>query len=440
MTIAQTGATDALRASAPDGGVSAWERVRGGTAFAILLAIFITLNPFSDLGDPKVLELSSGNEAATYVTLFLLVALAALLLQLSGRLPLQLLATRENLLLLAWLLVVSVALSADPGTSARRLVLSFAAFLLAAMLPWLTRGSRHFISLLLAIAALALVLSFIGVLVAPHLTIHQATDLGEPEIAGDWRGVFGHKNLAASMMAVFIYVGWFAARRGRPLIGTLVALAAFVFLFLSGGKSALGLVFIVGVVAFFVARARSIWAKALLAFGPLALLGFLTVGSVASDAAASFLRALPIDVTFTGRTEIWAFALDALHAHPWKGYGFEAFWYSAAVRFGAEDSTRWMVEVATSHNSYVDLALTIGIPGLALVVLAFVVVPLRDFHRTYATPENAELSRFFLVLWLFALYLGTFEAFFLSRATPMWFILALAVCGLRYTSQLAVKD
>jgi O-antigen ligase len=440
MTIAQTGATDALQASAPDGRVSAWERVRGGTAFAILLAIFVTLNPFSDLGDPKVLELSSGNEAATYVTLFLLVALAALLLLLSGRLPLQLLATRENLLLLAWLLVVGVAFSTDPGTSARRLVLSFAVFLLAAMLPWLTRGSRHFVSLLLAIAALALALSFVGVLVAPHLTIHQATDLGEPEIAGDWRGVFGHKNLAASMMAVFIYVGWFAARRGRSLVGTLVALAAFVFLLLSGGKSALGLVFIVGLVAFFVARARSIWAKALFAFGPLAVLGFLTVGSVASDAAASFLRALPIDVTFTGRTEIWAFALDALHAHPWKGYGFEAFWYSAAVRFGAEDSTRWMVEVATSHNSYVDLALTIGIPGLALVVLAFVVVPLRDFHRTCATPENAELSRFFLMLWLFALYLGTFEAFFLSRATPMWFILALAVCGLRYTSQLAVKD
>jgi O-antigen ligase len=186
--------------------------------------------------------------------------------------------------------------------------------------------------------------------------------------------------------------------------------------------------------------AAALRTQALFAFGPLVLLGFLTVGSVASGAAGALLRALPIDVTFTGRTETWSFALDSLRAHPWKGYGFEAFWYSAAVRFGAEDSTRWMVEAATSHNSYVDLALTIGIPGLALVVLAFVVAPLRDFHRTHVTPENVELSRFFLVLWLFALYLGTFEAFFLSRATPMWFILALAVCGLRYTSQLAAKD
>jgi O-antigen ligase len=416
------------------------EHVRGGLAFAILLVVFVTLNPFSDLGDPKVLELSSGNETVTYITLFLLVALSAGLLYRAGSLPLASLATRENLLLLAWLLVVSVALSTDIGTSARRFVLSFATFMLAAMLPWLTRGLRHFTNLMLAIAALCLVLSYVGVLVVPHLAIHQATDLWEPEIAGDWRGVFGHKNLAAGMMAVFIYTGWFVARRGRPLIGAAVALAAFVFLVLSGGKSAIGMVAVVAVVAFFVDRAHSISAKAAIAFGPLALIAFLTVGSIVSEAARTLLRALPIDVTFTGRTEIWAFALDALGAHPWKGHGFEAFWYSEAVRFGAEDSTRWMVEVATSHNSYVDLALTIGIPGLLLVVLAFVIAPLRDFHRRLATPENMDFSRFFLVLWLFALYLGTFEAFFLSRATPMWFVMALAVCGLRYTSQLAVKD
>ena len=435
QTTAQTGAVDVLQAPA-----SLSEHVRGGVALAILLVIFVTLAPFSDLGDPKVFELSSGNEAATYITLFVLVALAGLLLRRSGLVPLRTLATWENLLLLAWLVLVSVALSADLNTSARRFVLSFATLLLAAMLPWLTRGLRHFTNLMLATAALILALSFIGVLVAPHLAIHQASDLWEPEIAGDWRGIFAHKNVAAGVMAVFIFVGWFVGRMGRPLVGALIALAAFIFLVFSGGKSALGMVLIVGVIAFFVARARSVWTKALFAFGPLALITFLTVGSIMSDAARSLLRALPIDVTFTGRTEIWAFALESLGAHPWKGHGFEAFWYSEAVRYSAEDSTRWMVEVATSHNSYVDLALTIGIPGLALVALAFLVVPLRDFHRTLTTPENQEFARFFLVLWLFALYLGTFEAFFLSRATPMWFVLALAVCGLRYTSRYAVKD
>jgi O-antigen ligase len=416
------------------------QSLRSGVAVAILLVVFVTLSPFSDLGDAKVLEQSSGNEAATYLALFGLVGLAGLLLHRTAGLPLRSLATAENLLLLAWLLAVSVAVSVDPGVSARRFVLSFATFLLAAMLPWLTRGLRHFTALMLGIAALVLVLSFLGILLVPHLTVHQATDLVEPEIAGDWRGLYGHKNAAAGVMAVFIYVGWFAARMERPLSGAMISIAAFVFLVYSGGKSALGMVLLVGAIAFLVDRARSLPAKALAAFGPLALIGFLTVGSIISETARSILGVLPVDVTFTGRTEIWSFAIDALAAHPWKGQGFEAFWYSDAVRFGAEDSTRWMVDVATSHNSYVDLALTIGLPGLGLVVLALLVAPLRDFHRTLDTGQNTEFARFFLVLWLFALYLGTFEAFFLSRVNPMWFVFALAVCGLRFTARFEVRE
>ena len=308
------------------------------------------------------------------------------------------------------------------------------------MLPWLTRGLKHFSTLMLGIAALVLVLSYLGILLVPHLTIHQASDLVEPEIAGDWRGIYGHKNAAASVMAIFVYVGWFVARMGRPLSGALVSIAAVMFLIGSGGKSALGMVFVVGVVAFFVDRVQSLRARALVAFGPLALIAFLTVGSITSETARALLSALPIDVTFTGRTEIWGFALDMLAAHPWKGQGFEAFWYSESVRFGAEDSTKWMVDVATSHNSYVDLALTIGLPGLGLVMLAFVVAPLRNFQRTLATRQNKEFARFFLLLWLYSLYLGTFEAFFLSRVDPTWFMLAMAVCGLRFTAQLEVKD
>jgi O-antigen ligase len=160
----------------------------------------------------------------------------------------------------------------------------------------------------------------------------------------------------------------------------------------------------------------------------------LTVGSVASETIRVLVSALPIDSTFTGRTEIWSFALESIGLHPWKGHGFEAFWYSSSVRYGAEDSTRWMVEVATSHNSYVDLALTVGIPGLVLVLIAFLARPIVDFHRTRQTLANQGFAHLFLALWLFALYFGTFEAFFLSRVNPVWFVLAFAVCGLRYTA------
>jgi O-antigen ligase len=74
-----------------------------------------------------------------------------------------------------------------------------------------------------------------------------------------------------------------------------------------------------------------------------------------------------------------------------------------------------------------------------LTLVAFLVQPLRDFHRPLPTAENAAFARFLLLLWLFALYSGTFEAFFFNRVAPMWFVLALAVCGLRCTRLFPVK-
>jgi O-antigen ligase len=413
--------------------------LRSAVALAILLAVFITLNPFSDLG--TVIDGSSGGgDAPTYAAELLLGAAALWLLHASRRLQLAWLATWPNLALLVWLVADAVVLSTDPVTSGRRLVLCLMTFMLAALLPWLTRGVQEFTQLLLVTAIVVLALCYLGVIFAPQLAIHQTSDIGEPTLAGAWRGIYGHKNIAASVMAVFVYVGWFAARRGRPVAGALVAIAAFVFLINSGGKSATGMVLVVGVIALFIDRARSLWSKALLALGPLALFQVVTVGTVINPSMAALLSALPVDVTFTGRTEIWSFALGSIASHPWKGHGFESFWYSAGLRNALEPALRWMGDVATSHNSYLDLALTIGIPGLVLSVVAFIAAPLCAFHARLRTPQNDELARFLTVLWLFALYLGTFEAFFLSRANPMWFILALAASGLQCTARFRVAD
>ena len=122
------------------------------------------------------------------------------------------------------------------------------------------------------------------------------------------------------------------------------------------------------------------------AFGPLALLGFITVGSMVSDAARSLLALLPIDPTFTGRTEVWRYALDTILVNPLKGMASRRTGIPEGVRYSGENYTRWMVEVGTSHNGYVDLALTTGLPGLVLFILAFLVRPLRVSTRRSIRP------------------------------------------------------
>jgi O-antigen ligase len=175
-------------------------------------------------------------------------------------------------------------------------------------------------------------------------------------------------------------------------------------------------------------------------FAPLVALNLLTVGSVASERLASLTKLLPVDSTFTGRTDIWEFALAAVGEKPITGHGFAAFWDSDDVigrqtNFGAE----WAVTAAHSHNSYLDLAVTIGLPGLVLVIIVLALSPLKNFHAIQAGGRNGALPNFLLTIWLFGLYYGTTETFLLDRQNPTWFMFALAVGGLHFLARFPVR-
>jgi O-antigen ligase len=163
-------------------------------------------------------------------------------------------------------------------------------------------------------------------------------------------------------------------------------------------------------------------------------MNLLTVGSVMSPALGGITRMLPVDPTFTGRSDIWEFALAAVAEKPIIGHGYAAFWDDVTARQTAKGS-EWAVTAAHSHNSYLDLAVTIGLPGLLLVVLIFVLAPLRNFQQTQAHNRSNALGKLFLTIWLFGLYFGTTETFLLERQNPVWFMFALAVAGLHFLAR-----
>lgn len=219
-------------------------------------------------------------------------------------------------------------------------MLSLTIFALAAMLPLLMGNLRALARLLLATATLVLLLSYAGVILVPDLAIHQARDAVEPLLAGDWRGLYGHKNQAAAIMALFVFAGIFVARNGMVLSGSLVIAASSIFLWSSHGKSAIGLLFVALGLAFALSRLRSLAAKMIFALGPMLLLNFLTVGSVVYESAKAILKMLPIDATFTGRTDIWEFAIASIGERPLTGFGYQAFWHSEVVRLAGRQGSR----------------------------------------------------------------------------------------------------
>lgn len=414
-------------------GLNTVQAARCLVAVAALLLVLVTLDPFPDLRSEDVATVVGGRMALTYVSWGLLAAVAVLFVAATDAPSLKSLVTPLHLCLVGWLLI-NIAFSESRGVSIQRFVLAASVTSLAILLPLLPPTQRSFNLCLGAAALVLLVLCFLGVVLAPQYSIHTALDITEPQLAGDWRGSFGHKNVASPVMTILVYVGIYLSAVGSFVMGPAIAALAGIFLIFTGGKTSSVLCLAIYALASLVYVTRSLWLKRLICFVPLIAMNLLTVGSVLSPTLGSMTRLLPVDPTFTGRSDIWEFALAAVAEKPIIGHGYAAFWDDVTDRQTAKGS-EWAVTAAHSHNSYLDLAITIGLPGLLLVILIFVLAPLRNFQAVQTHNRSNALGKLFLTIWLFGLYFGTTETFLLERQNPVWFMFALAVAGLHFLAR-----
>jgi O-antigen ligase len=410
--------------------------LRSAIVLVTLLLVWITLNPFPDLSGPPPEGSLPTDFLYHMVALTLLgssVAIAAALL----RPALSLHVRTCNVVLLLWL-AVAVVTSQYVELSARRLLVTLTDVGLAALLLLVPRGLQHFSRLLLAAVGTSLLVCYLGLLFTEH-SVHHFTDALEADLTGAWRGTFEHKNTAGAMMATFAIIGLFGMRAGHTAAGIAIAVAASIFLFMTQSKNALAFLPLVLLLAAVAERCKSLVLCGVVCLAPLLLLNVFTVGTVYSGSLRSVVEALPIDTTFTGRTEIWSYVAEQIAERPITGYGLRAFWHTTQA-MQDDSSTAWLAVVANSHNGYLDLALTIGIPGLALMLVAIAIYPCFDFHRRLREPNNELMAWLCLRIWLFGLYTSTFESFFFDRAFPSWFMTMLAVFGLRYASKLRISS
>jgi O-antigen ligase len=398
-----------------------------------LLLVMITLDPFPDLRSEDVATVVGGRMALNYVTFGLLAAIGVMFVLTTDAPSLKTLVTPLHLCLVGWMLI-NVLLSESREVSIQRFVLAASVTSLAVILPLLPPTQRSFNLCLGGAALMLLAVCYLGVILAPQYSIHSALDITEPQLAGDWRGSFGHKNVASPVMTILVYVGIYLSAVGSFVMGPAIALLAGIFLIFTGGKTSSVLCLAIYALASLVYVTRSLWLKRVICFAPLIVMNLLTVGSVLSPALGSITRALPVDPTFTGRSDIWEFALAAVAEKPITGHGYAAFWDDVTARQTAKGS-EWAVTAAHSHNSYLDLAITIGLPGLLLVILIFVLAPLRNFQETQAHNRSNALGKLFLTIWLFGLYFGTTETFLLERQNPVWFMFVVAVAGLHFLAR-----
>ncbi len=339
------------------------------------------------------------------------------------------------LLLIGWL-AVCIVLSISPDVSLRAFLFTLVVLSIAAFGMTLPRGERQF-ALALGLAALiTLAFCYFGLAAFPDSALHSADDIAEPEHAGAWRGVFDHKNIAGPMMASFTMIGLYVAAAASALLGWTVILLSLLFFAMTGAKTSLAVFPVTLALVFVAERISNPLMRALWCLAPVLLLLTATVGSVMLPPVKELLDLISPGQTYTGRAELWQFVLDRIGERPITGFGFEAFWGSELVRNAerGETDTGLAQGMVHGHNSYLDMAVSIGLPGLALCVAVLLILPLADYEKARRFAENRLIARLCLRLWLYGVLIACLESFFFRRADPVWFTLILAVMGLRLIS------
>jgi len=218
------------------------------------------------------------------------------------------------------------------------------------------------------------------------------------DVAG-WRGYFIHKNVMSPALSVAV-VTILAFETNRRAAWAFV-LAVTVILVPS--HSATGLIALMLGLSTWVLTgwmARSAPRERSMTAITLALGGVFLVG-VGVRSAAYWVGAFDKDITFTGRTEIWAASAPYLAERPWTGYGL-AGPYGALSNVIARDIFDTIgFYVVHAHNGLMDLMATLGLVGVAIVV-TLIVVTVRD--AWLVIEARPELSRWVLTLMAVILF------------------------------------
>lgn len=397
-----------LSASAPN--QASVDRPAGPAEFALLVVILLV---FSEGLLPRLLSSEDAVDGSPLLRFLWLpiyaVAFAGLVWKAReiGRVCLRL------PFLMALLVVCSLSFlwSIDPGLSMRR---SFA--ILMTTVAGLYIGTRYsWQTLLRAFAITWLIVamvSFFTAVLVPSFGRMQDVHVGA------WQGLYFEKNqLGGHMSRAAVFAGFLAImdRQHRGLWTGLLALSVALVLLSTSKSSLLGLLVGLGVLAL------CAWMKQGVRVGLITIwMGAIVVaaaGAVFLIAPELVFQLLGRDATLTGRTDIWMILAENISQKPLLGYGYGAFWGPDSVPGNwLREALQW--DAPTAHNGWLEVTIALGLTGLALLALDFLMTVWRAMLAAIDTWTGVFALAFCAQFFLFSLS----ESASLQQNSIVWLI------------------
>lgn len=321
---------------------------------------------------------------------------------------------------LAWCWL-SLAWAVDPSISLRRLVVTTIAVWTAFIIVQ-GAGYERSVAILRAVLVAALVGNYLVVVLDPPLGIHMIQDASaSTALIGNWRGFMMHKNVAGAICAVTMLLFVFDARKVNPVLRILVIAGAAYFLFKAQSKTSGGMLAIACLAGWvFQAYDNRIRTFAVPIIMFLTAAGWFLYSTYKDFAVETYLA----PTSFTGRGLIWNTLLRYAGDNLLFGAGFGSFWNIGSGSPIYQYGQGFVRDVTVAHNGYLDLLVTIGLPGLLLAVFAAIVWPVWRLLVSRISPTRGGLT---IALLLFCMGHNITESSLLDRDSLIGVLMMIAV-------------
>jgi len=313
------------------------------------------------------------------------------------------------------LAIVSAAWAPEPFESLRRgiyllLTVVFGMYLAERYLP------EQQMRLVFFVGYAAAILSVLTVFLAPRY------GLG---FAGEWKGVFGHKNDLGVFMIFLLTPAFHLRPTTLPMqLGRVIyILLGLLLIFESQSKTA-WVICLIYMAYVFAARYLGRFKRIDQVFLVLlAASAVLFVSFVLYQNLDLLTGSLGKDATFSGRTRIWSAVLTSISKRPLLGYGYGGFWRGLSGESGNVISSVGF-GVPHAHSGYLNIWLQIGAVGLGLF-LASLFIALRNAFACFK-PDRPMWVDWYAGLLLLVVLANLDESYILNinEMTTMLFVMA----------------
>jgi O-antigen ligase len=378
---------------------------------------------------PVVLSKNYGNEAAltgsgdalrqiSFVLIFLASAVVAI--RQRGLAQLWSLPVSIGLIVLwSWL---SLTWAIESSVAFRRVILN-TLVIMAVFFCISSLGPRRLLSQLTAWCAILLLANWAAILLFPHAK-HGAEELDQA-LVGNWRGIFTTKNETGAFCVVSVLLFTHAMLRSRSyIVGPALVFLTVIFLYMTASKTSAALLVVAATsgALITVAYRNPILRGVLLG---ICILAALAASVFLSDEFFGLFSFLDDPMAFTGRTMLWNAALDYASQNLLLGAGYGSFWAIGANSPILWHPSEWVTEAINAHSGYLDILIQLGLPGLTLVIVFFILRPLALLSTHEIHPA---LPRWLLgAIIVFFILHNFLETSFMDRASSFWFFFLTAL-------------